>query len=395
MTTHIGIGFSKDYNHLKAARDAAFNAKTNLAQDKIDFAIIYCTVHYDPKLIFPVINQVLGNTKTVGCSTAGIILSDKVQTRGIGILAYTSDDVKCGTGFFTNITPENTKEAGFNFAQNTIADFGRHTRQLMLFMMNSHIKNPLLFLKSMQEVLGTVFPIVGAGSCDDFQFTKSYEIYHNQTITNSATGLLLGGHLAVGIGGHHGWRPLGKPHIIHKTTGNIINTIDGKKAVSLYENYFEEESAELLSTKLGQTVIFYPLGIYSEEGNEYLLRNATKILPDGSIVCQGAIPQGVKVHLMIGNKDSCKQAAEQAAIDAKNNLGAKEAKLVLVISSMARLKLLGRNAYQEIKRIRNVFGEHIPLFGMYSNGEICPFKTKTSIHRPHLQNESIVVVALS
>lgn len=395
MATFIGIGFSKDYDQHKAARDAAFYAKTNLAKDRIDFAIIFCTVHYDTKIIFPVINQVLGNTKTVGCSTAGIILSDSVQTRGISVLAYTSDEVKSGTGFFKDITPENTQEAGFNFAKNTVADFGRHTRQLMFFMVNSHLKNPLLFLKSMQEVLGSVFPIVGAGSCDDFQFTKSYEIYQNQAIKNSATGLLLGGHVAVGIGGHHGWRPLGKPHIIHKTTGNIINTIDGKKAVSLYENYFEEESAELLSTKLGQTVIFYPLGIYSAESNEYLLRNATQILPDGSIVCQGAIPQGVKVHLMIGNKDSCKYAAEEAARDAKNNLGPKEAKLVLVISSMARLKLLGRNAYQEIKRVRNVFGEHVPIFGMYSNGEICPFKTRTSIHRPHLQNESIVVVALS
>ena len=62
---------------------------------------------------------------------------------------------------------------------------------------------------------------------------------------------------------------------------------------------------------------------------------------------------------------------------------------------MARLKLLGRIAYQEIKKIRNVFGGDVPIFGMYSNGEICPFQSSHGYKKPHIQNESIVILAIA
>ena len=98
---------------------------------------------------------------------------------------------------------------------------------------------------------------------------------------------------------------------------------------------------------------------------------------------------------MIGNKESCKQAAFEAAVEAQKNLLGKKAQLVIVIESMARLKLLGRGAINEITRIRQVFGEETPIFGMYANGEICPFESVEKIKKPYLQNESIVVLAIS
>ena len=62
---------------------------------------------------------------------------------------------------------------------------------------------------------------------------------------------------------------------------------------------------------------------------------------------------------------------------------------------MARLKLLGRMAYEEIKSIKNIFGENVPLIGMYTNGEIGPFQTVEKFRKPYLLNESIVILAIS
>ena len=62
---------------------------------------------------------------------------------------------------------------------------------------------------------------------------------------------------------------------------------------------------------------------------------------------------------------------------------------------MARLKLLGRAAHEETDSIRNVFGAGIPIVGMYSNGEICPFQTVEKFKKPYLLNGTIVVWAVS
>jgi hypothetical protein len=395
MATQIGIGFSQSLDAETAARDAAFQSKTNLNADQIDIALVFSTIHYDPNETLPAIQTVLNETRLIGCSTAGIILSDSIETRGIAVLTISSDEIKFGTGLVDRLNIQDTQEAGNLLAKNTLADFGSHGRQAFLFLVDGHLANNSILLKGVQEILGNVFPILGAGSCDDFHFSNTFQMFQNNVLTNAATGLLIGGHASVSVGCHHGWRPLGKPRMIDEAEGNVIRTISGKKAASLYEEYFGDAAESLHSGQFGQMSILYPLGIFVEGSNEYLLRNTVDIRPDGSIVCQGDVPQGAEVHIMISNKDSCKQAAIDAAKEAQKELLGKKPKLIIIFESMARLKLLGRMAFEEIENIKHVFGASVPIIGMYTNGEICPFQTVEKFKKPYLLNESIVVIAIA
>ncbi len=395
MSTHIGIGFSRHVDSQQAAKEAAFQSKTNLGADRIDATLVLSTVHYDPRVSVPVIREILNNDKMIGCSTAGIILSQSIETRGIAVLTITSEDMKFGAGCVENIHALDTSQAGAEFAGSCLKDFGKHGRQIFVFFVDSHLKNVSPLLRSLQEVLGSIFPVVGAGSCDDFHFGDSFQIFQDKILKNAATGLIMGGHMQVGVGARHGWRPLGKPRLIDKADRNVIKSIDGKLAYHIYEEYLGEETKGLRSNRLGQTAILYPLGISIEGSKEYLLRNAVDIKQDGSIVCQGDIFQGAEVHLMIGNKDSCKQAAFEAAQEAQQNLLGKAPQLIIILESMTRLKLLGRTAFQEVLKIKEVFGLKVPLIGMYANGEICPLQSNERFKKPHLQNESIVILAIS
>ena len=395
MTTQIGIGFSQSIDAETAARDAAFQSKTALNADQIDIALIFSTIHYDPRQTLPVLQAVLNQAKMIGCSTAGIILSNSIGTRGIAVLTISSDDIKFGAGFIDGLDTQDIHRAGNLLARNTLSDFGRHSRQAFMFLVDGHLENNSVLLKGIQEILGNVFPILGAGSCDDFHFADTFQIFQDNILTNAATGLIIGGHASVSVGCHHGWRPLGKPRIIDKAEGNIIKTINGKKASSLYEEYFGDETEGLHSGQFGQMSILYPLGIFVEGSNEYLLRNTIDIRPDGSIVCQGDVSEGAEVHIMISNKDSCKQAAIDAAKEVQKGLLGKKPKLIIIFESMARLKLLGRMAFEEIEHIKHVFGASTPIIGMYADGEICPFQTVEKFKKPYLLNESIVVLAIS
>jgi hypothetical protein len=98
---------------------------------------------------------------------------------------------------------------------------------------------------------------------------------------------------------------------------------------------------------------------------------------------------------MISNKESCRNSAIEAAELVKTSLGDKQAKLVLVFESLARHKILGRSAFNEIQAIKDVLGYTTPIIGMCSYGEIGPFGALNNIKNVYLHNESILITAIA
>lgn len=393
MPTHIGVGFSQHIDPANAALEAAAQAKTQ-ARHEADLVIVFSTIHYNPEQFLPSIQQVLYGAKIIGCSTAGVITPQQIGMRGIAILAINSDDTKFATACVENVLHQEMRQVGSTLARQAISGFGQHHRKAFVYFADGLLNDNAAIVKGLQEVFGTVFPIVGAGSSDDFHFQQTYQFCDNKVMTHAVTGFLMGGKLNIGLGTRHGWRPLGKPRTIDKAVGNVIQKIDGKAAATIYDEYFGKEASSLRNTKLGQMAILYPLGIFIEGEREYLLRNAIHIQSDGSIICQGEVPQGAEVHIMLSNKDHCIQSAVDAALEAQRNLAGKRPQCVIILESLARQKLLGRAMTKEIETIKEIFGPSTPTIGMYCYGEICPSQTLTEKSIIHLQNESIVILAI-
>jgi len=394
MPTQIGIGFSQKADSAEAAQEASVFVKAQM-KNRPNLIIVFCTIHYDPKIFVSTIAEVLGKCRIVGSSCAGVILSNKMPKQGLAILGLNSEDILFETGAIAYDQSQDYPTAGVNLAKEIISAFGHHRRQALIAFTDGLSQNNSLIIRGMQEVIGRGFPIIGAGSCDDYRFQKSFLIFNERVLTQAVTGILLGGHLTISLGSEHGFRPLGKPRTIDEAQGHIIKTISGKKASHLYDEFLGGEAKTLQSSTLGQTAVLYPLGIYIEDEHQYLLRNALRILEDGSIVCQDVVPAGGEVHLMIGNRDSCKQAAQKAASQVKKALLGKQPQLILVFESLVRQKVLGRAACEEIKIIKNILGENVPLVGIYCYGEIAPFQSLENIQKIHFQNESIVILAIA
>jgi hypothetical protein len=188
---------------------------------------------------------------------------------------------------------------------------------------------------------------------------------------------------------------LGKPRTIDDANGNIIRLIDGKPAVSFYEDYFKEILGPLGTNSLGQIGLLYPLGINTSPGTPYVLRHPVQILNDGSLVCQSEVPRGSNAHLMIGKKDALRQAVIDAASDIRDQLLNKPPKILLVFSSIARYKVLGRGVSQDLHLIKEILGLTTPVFGMYTYGEIAPLGALKNAEKVQLQNASITIAAIA
>jgi hypothetical protein len=395
MPLLVGIGFSKNENPYHAAQDAAVQAKIQIKQEPADLIIVYTTPNYSRLEVLAVIKEFFPDVRMIGCSTSGLILPEAIETSGISILALsTSKQMEFGCAYIKNLSDQNPDAAARELSKGVLKDFGLNPRQLSLVFFDGLSEKGPLLLKGLKESFGQSSPIIGGGSFDNFQFGKTYQYCNGEIMTDAACALMLGGQITISLSSRHGWKPLGKPRVVDKSERNIIHRINGKKGISIYEEFFGEEVASLFLNRLSRSRLFYPLGILVEGQDGYLLQHIIDVLDNGSLVCQGEIPQGAEIHIMIGNKDSCLQAAAQAAKEAKEALMGRTPELILVFESAARQKLLGRNAFQEIEIIKKTFGEDVPVFGMYSYGEFAPVNTADRGNVCFLQNETINILAL-
>ena len=249
-------------------------------------------------------------------------------------------------------------------------------------------------MRGLQEGFGRFFSISGGIGGDAPLPKTSLQCHGNNLLADGAVGLLLGSQNKVATAAYHGWQPLGKPRIITLAEGNIIRLIDNKPALSIYENYFAEELSKKDPGSLDDIGLLYPLGIATLPGEPYTLIHPVQTLNDGSIICQSEIPTGARVHLMIGKKETVQHAAAIAATSIKEQLLSKQPKLLLVFASTARHKIFGRNAYNEIRTIKEILGLTMPVFGMYTYGEIAPLSEIKNTDRTLVQNASIVLTAI-
>jgi len=395
MVEWIGVGTSREKDSFRAAREAAVLAKAALKQENIDLAFIFSSIQYNPENIIKGARQIMPAAKIIGCSGSSIIMSGTAEEFGLAILAIKSDSLKFGLGYSSNISEKVVRAAGQELAKMSLSNLKSINRDIFIMFTDGLIKNSSELILGVEDVLGRSFPLIGAASSDNFKFSETYQYYQNNVFTNACVGILLGSSSGFGFGIKHGWKPIGKPREVTSSEANVIKKIDNEPAINMYRDYFGKEAQELQKTKLSRLAILYPMGLNIPGEDEFILRNVIEVTDEGFLVCQGEVPKGSEINLMLGSKDFCIQAARDAALEAKKGLKDKPASLIIIFDSAARKKLLGRSASSEINAVRDVFGRNVPVSGFYSYGEIAPLKAAGHRGTSYMHNETISVLAIA
>lgn len=392
---HIGIGFSKSRDSFNAAKEASLLAKLQSKQASIDLAIVFCSVHYNCEDVLRGTREILPEAKIIGSSAAGLILSASIENQGVAILALRQEAMHFGLGAVKDIASKQERLKGMALAKACLESLGAYKKSVFIMFSDGLISNTSELIRGVQDILGKSFPLIGGASSDNFSFTQTFQFFQGQALHNSAVGLLLSAETSFGLGIKHGWKPLGKPHIATNCEGNIIKEIDNSPAIKIYEDYFGKDIEELHKIKLATMTVLYPLGIYVSGEQEYILRNAIDVTPEGFLICQGEVTEGSEIRLMMGNKDSCLLASVQAAKEVVNNMRGKIPQVALVFNSISRQKILGKQAFKEIETIKSALGEETPIFGFYTYGEAAPLKALNYFGQAYFHNETIAILGLA
>lgn len=396
MSVDLGIGISSQADVWAAGQEAAQQMVAHLAGRQPDITFVFCSIRFaDPRLLKG-IRAVTGKAPLLGCTDAGCITTSGPRRRSVTVIGLISKGGYFRTALGRNIS-QNPRKVGEALAYDLKSQGIDRPKAVMLFP-DGLATNGSDIVSGLQKGLGTSIPVAGGAAADDFYFQRTFQFYNDEILSNSVPAVLLGGNMRVGIGVRHGWVPVGRPRKVTRSSGHIIYQLDGRPAISIYEDYLGIKREELLQEPLANVTITYPLGTEAHGQSEYLLRDAIRVGRAGSLICTGDIAQGSEVCLMIGGYESALEAAQQAACDAADRVGRSQLNGALVFCSVARQKMLGSEFQGEIDVIRDALGgAGLRLGGFYTYGEIAPAGSKwrpSQAKENVFHNESVVVVGL-
>lgn len=391
MNFKVAIGKSQKKDITEAAQEAAISCLKEAPFYETGIVLVFTTIDFASIGLLKNIKLILKtNLPIIGCSGLNIITPSGVLKEGLIIAVISSPQLKISCGAVNAIKTKDIYSSGQELGRYLLSNVKEYRRELCLLFNDGLSEEVSTFIKGLQNSLGKSFPFIGGGSSDNLKFRQTFQYYNDEILDNGCVAALFAGKLSYALGIGHGWKPLGKIRTITESKANVIKKIDNKKASQLYQDYFAKTLNELKKEILHINIL-YPLGIYVEGENEYLLRNVISLNEDGSIMTQGDVPEGSSVRLMIGTKESCLAAAKEAANEV--NLALNERiEMAIIISSVSRACLLGRNIDSEIRIIKETLKADIPLIGFYSYGEYAPLGSLYG--QTYLHNQTIAILGI-
>lgn len=396
IKTSVGTAYGEDSHAVGA--NACQDAIDQLGDKNPDLLIVFSSVKYDQQKMLDGVRSVAKGTLLIGSSTSGeIVTQGPLKDKSVAVMAIKSPSIKYFVGIGENI------EADPRLAGKVAADKVKEQSggELKAFMMipDVLVGNGAEIVRGVLDSLGAHFPVVGGASGDDFAFKKTYQYVNDKVYSGAVVGLGLSGNFKIGIGVKHGWIPVGEPMIVTKSSGAVVHEINSAPAVNIYRNYFGEEEAKVLQTEaLAKLAITYPLGMKVAGSDELLIRDPLTVDKNGSITCAAEIPEGSEIRLMVGSREEAVKVAKLAGQDAVAQLDGSTPKAVIIFNCIARNKLFGDKAGDEINAIQQAVGKNVPLIGFYTYGEQAPLGGEVrNIEQCNsaFHNETVVICVLA
>lgn len=391
----VGVGVSTELDHLKAVKEAVEKATSQIGADSLDFALLFATEEFSHPLVLQTTANLIGPIPLLGSSSSIVISENGPLKHGLILMLFKlSEGAYFNAACVKEISTNNTLSSGEELGEKLLYGCKNVRRDLSVIFSNTNTGDYSNLVIGIQEKLGRGFPLFGAYLPKNIGQAENHLFFGSEILNNAACGILWGGKLNFGLGLEHGWQPLGKPRYVTRSQLDTVNEIDGAPAINLYKEYFGKETLEL-NRELKRISVFYPLGIAVSDKKEYLLRSVVAIKNDGSLLFRGEVPEGSMVRLMISSKDSCLTSAQKAAQTALNNTKGKKIKFALVLNSLSRYALLGRQAFQEIKIVREALGD-VPFSGIYTSAEQAPLSSANyNLGKTYFHNNSIAILTIA
>lgn len=331
-----------------------------------------CESEFIEKLIDNIIEEI-PHIHIIGATTDGEIIANHIVERSTILSFSLFDNTQIATHYCKNI---NSIHERLELFTNQF-DATKKAKVAIAFGDGLHT-NGEEFIKGMKNYNENII-VAGGLAGDNAAYVKTIVFNEEEILTNGAVvALLYNDDLIVNTKANFGWDNIGKTLTITKAKKNIVYTIDGIKAVDIYEKYLGKNIAE----ELPKTGMEFPLIIKRDGLN--IARAVVGKNDDGSLIFAGNLTTGDKVTFGYGNIETIINGGTKVYKEILSS----PVESIFVYSCMARKALMGKNTLAEIKPLNKI----APVSGFFTYGE---FFSKPNSSQKEFLNETMTILCLS
>lgn len=378
MTTRAATGTSL----LKPTNAATEQAvKEALAELKgappTKLGFIFASPNHNLREVMAVANRLCPDMQMMACHDSGEMTQRGYIRGGIAVMLVASDTLMAQAqwaGGFTRDVEGAAKTINAAYAELAAKAKAKGAHQSTTLMLLDGLGGDAEGL--LNAVLAGTRPyqqIAGMRASDEGQFKTTVTGANQQMGPGGAAVVHLFDEKPVAMGVAHGWRAATAPMRITKSDRSTIYEIDGKPAIEAYRAFAKARGVTLDPKNAGAFFVRHMMGT-SVLGEVHNVRLVMSTLPNGGLVCSSAAELDSLIVIVEGETTDLVRASEQAALEAKRNLGGKPAAAVLHFSCFCRREFMG-DLHRETEVVSAVF-PGVPLLGGVSYSELARYAGK-------------------
>ena len=335
---------------------------------------------------FDIVRSVYPAAHIFGCTTAGEIHGMRVtdQTVVITALAFENAHVAATHIHIPDI------ERSFEVGEQLVRELDTHNLRHVFVLSEGLQVNGSELVRGVNSALSSNVTVSGGFAGDGNRLQETF-IWCDGVPEQSSVAALgfYGDRLKVGLASSAGWDQFGSDRLITKSKDNVLYELDGRSALSLYNQYLGEYAQSLPASGL-----LFPLALRIGERENRVMRALLAINEEEqSITFAGNVPEGSYVRLMRGHIEELIDSAQVAATSSIENFGSSAAQFSILVSCNGRRPVLKQRIEEEVEAVGAVLGDQATLTGFYSYGEIAPIVGGGG--RSQLHNQTMTITSFA
>ena len=287
------------------------------------------------------------NAIIIGTTTAGEISHAKTYDNSIVVSLSLFEKTQLKWVYEKQITQDSGKKIAKKI-------FDKQTKAAVVLSEGLQGKDYVGFIDGLRTKHEDVI-IAGGLSGDNFHLEKTY-IFAQDTLFDEGVVAVAFSSKELQASNEYNlnWEPIGKQFTITKAHGNVVEEIDGVKAVDFFKRYLGEEIFYNYARALPDFQLLH------KEGNATIAR--TPLVTDGSkIIFAAPMQEGEQFQFGFAHATSIVRASNKIA----QKIAQKSVESIYIYSCIARKTLLGRTLEAEFESFEHV----APTAGFFTYGE--------------------------
>jgi hypothetical protein len=369
------VGQSQAMGGREAGAEAAKQALEKVGLAPVVFAWVIVSRAFGMQEAVSGVVEVLGNAPLLGFSTSAELTGGGRSRRSVVVAVCAGADIQSRAGWWPD------------YAQDS-----RAIGQAMLRGLRPDGESGEILLLAADGVNGDAeelcrtlldggYSLAGCLAGGELWRGRTFQVGGRTSGSGGLAGAVLSGNIVAGLGAAHGWLPVGALARLTRVQGQWVRMLDGVPVSETYSRLFGYPARSWSYPPLNEMVRQYPLGLPEAKSGSagagaLRVRAPLRMEADGSLRMNSLLPEGEMVELLIGSPEACRQAAQQAAAQAREALGHTQPRLALVLVDVAWQALFDLDENAEIAALRQALGPDVPIAGGYTFGQIARLESQ-------------------